>query len=233
MQAGSTPLRECWAEGVDSRVKFWVMICSAQVRGHLGGRARANMERHRGSFRRCPRAWPEGEGGGWVVRDGGEGLGQECHHLFGCLCNRLHPTNLHPKLPAKCPAKLLGLAREFAREISGACPRNCPRNFWGLPAKLTAKFLGPAREIDREIDREIENEIENEMPRELPANSKHTRKCNICTGGAPEQNFENVFCVQHYGISFGQHSHNQGCMENGHAVAQVASLVICWTDRIL
>ena len=95
-------------------------------------------------------AWPEGEGGGWVVRDGGEeGLGQECHHLFGCLCNRLHPTNLHPKLPA-----------------------NCPQNFWGLPAKLTAKFLGPAREIDREI----ENEIENEMPRELPVNSKHTRK---------------------------------------------------------
>jgi len=177
-------------------------------------------------------AWPEGEGGGWVVRDGGEeGLGQECHHLFGCLCNRLHPTNLHPKLPAKCPAKLLGLAREFAREfareISGACPRNCPRNFWGLPAKLTAKFLRPAREIGREIDRKIENEIENEMPRELPANSKHTRKCNICTGGAPDQNFENVFCVQHYGISFGQHSHNQGCMENGHAVAQVASLIIC------
>jgi len=92
---------------------------------------------------------------------------------------------------------LLGLAREFAREfareISGACPRNCPRNFWGLPAKLTAKFLGPAREIDREIDREIENKIENEMPRELPANSKHTRKYNICTVGAPEQIFGNVF----------------------------------------
>ena len=60
-----------------------------------------------------------------MVRDGGEeGLGQECHHLFGCLCNRLHPTNLHPKLPAKCPAKFLGPARE-----------------------MPAKMLGPAREM--------------------------------------------------------------------------------------
>ena len=141
MQAGSTPLRECWAEGVDSRVKFWVMICSAQVRGHLGGRARANMERHRGSFRRCPRGLARGGGGrlGGALR-GEEGLGSEGHLLFWCLCNRLHPTNLHPKLPAKCPAKLLGPAREMPREISGACPRNAPRKFWGLPAKMPAKF---------------------------------------------------------------------------------------------
>ena len=86
-------------------------------------------------------AWPEGEGGCWMARYGGEeGLGQECHHLFGCLCNCLHPTNLHPKLPAKCPAKFLGPAREIAREISGACPRNRPQHFWGLPAKMTANL---------------------------------------------------------------------------------------------